>query len=55
MGLFLVLLGSFTFFGPVTLDKADKLDGVRDYNFTYENYVEALKPITYKGQGDYNQ
>lgn len=47
MGLFLVILGSAVFFGPVTLEKADKLDGVHDGKLTVENYVEALEPIEY--------
>lgn len=45
MGLFLVILGAFTFFGPVTLEKADKLDGAHDGHFTAENYKAALEPI----------
>ncbi len=54
MGLFLVILGVFTFFGPVTLEKADKLDGVRDTKFTLENYKEALKPIKSANHNRYN-
>lgn len=45
MGLFLVIATAFTFFGPVTLEKADKLDGKHDGNFTAENYHAALEPI----------
>lgn len=46
--MFLVLASMWVFFGPVTMDRADKLDGVRDYNFTTENYVKALEPIVYE-------
>lgn len=45
MGLFIVIAAAFTFFGPVTLEKADKLDGAKDGHFEYSNYIEALSPV----------
>ncbi len=44
MGLFIVIVGAFTFFGPVTLEKA--YDICEPNPITKECYVEALQPIT---------
>lgn len=52
MGLFLVIAGAWTFFGPVTLEKAQ--DVCEPNLITKECYVEALKPITTANHTNYN-
>lgn len=42
MGLFLVIVGAWTFFGPVTLEEAKDICAGP---ITAECYIEALEPI----------
>ena len=46
MGLFIVILANFAFFGPVTLEKAKELCAPE--SISKECYVQALEPITYR-------
>ena len=55
MGLFAIALLTLVHLGPVTLEKADRLDGVNDNKLTVENYVEALKPFEPVKSTDLNE
>ena len=53
MGLFLVIAGSWAFFGPITLEKAQ--DICEPSPITKECYIEALQPIDSANHDGYNQ